>query len=391
MRILDILTEAKKKKKKATKTRLDPKCWKGKKIGKPKTKVKGGVRVNNCVPKESLKESITPISRAAAETIDLNDPKNKQLWLRYGHYTPGDWLKEFPSLGEYNAKMLANYAEAGWVHGPYSDESKQRVVYHAKQLIDNQESSATNENILHRAARWISKKLSDFAGIKDIDYGRYVTELPNGQTIMFEISDKGLWVFTPKEMNAPKLRAFIERQVKAGHYSPAPNDMQRAYMQSLNKPKPPPSTPPVNTTPPPAAPTNPPNGKNIVQFPKKENQLAEGDVLFIEAGDTLIETTVVYESNGRIVVELDDTALNLIEAKYHGRTVPLGKPMKGDVKKSKVYVRKPNGNIVKVNFGDKKMRIKKSNPKRRKSFRARHNCKSPGPRWKARYWSCRAW
>jgi len=79
------------------------------------------------------------------------------------------------------------------------------------------------------------------------------------------------------------------------------------------------------------------------------------------------------------------------EAKYQGREVPLGKPMAGDVKKSKVYVRKPNGKVVKVNFGDKKMRIKKSNPSRRKSFRARHNCKNPGPRWKARYWSCRAW
>jgi hypothetical protein len=79
------------------------------------------------------------------------------------------------------------------------------------------------------------------------------------------------------------------------------------------------------------------------------------------------------------------------EAEYQGRNVPLGKKMAGDVKKSKVYVRKPNGNIVKVNFGDKKMRIKKSNPARRKSFRARHNCKNPGPRWKARYWSCRSW
>jgi len=79
------------------------------------------------------------------------------------------------------------------------------------------------------------------------------------------------------------------------------------------------------------------------------------------------------------------------EAKYHGRTVPLGKKMKGDVKKSKVYVRKPNGNIVKVEFGDPNMRIKKSNPKRRKSFRARHHCENPGPRWKARYWSCRSW
>ena len=83
--------------------------------------------------------------------------------------------------------------------------------------------------------------------------------------------------------------------------------------------------------------------------------------------------------------------IDMDEAKYQGREVPLGKKMAGDVKKSKVYVRKPNGNIVKVNFGDKKMRIKKSNPKRRKSFRARHNCKNPGPRWKARYWSCRSW
>jgi hypothetical protein len=79
------------------------------------------------------------------------------------------------------------------------------------------------------------------------------------------------------------------------------------------------------------------------------------------------------------------------EAKYQGREVSLGKPMQGDVKKSKVYVRGPKGNVVKVNFGDKKMKIKKSNPKRRKSFRARHNCANPGPRWKARYWSCRAW
>lgn len=79
------------------------------------------------------------------------------------------------------------------------------------------------------------------------------------------------------------------------------------------------------------------------------------------------------------------------EAKYQGRDVPLGKPMKGDVKKSKVYVRGPKGNVVKVNFGQKGMKIKKNIPGRRKNFRARHNCDNPGPRWKARYWSCRAW
>lgn len=80
------------------------------------------------------------------------------------------------------------------------------------------------------------------------------------------------------------------------------------------------------------------------------------------------------------------------EAEYQGRTVKLGKPMQGDVKKFKVYVRNPKtGKTVKVNFGDPNMRIKKSNPKRRKSFRARHNCANPGPRTSARYWSCRKW
>ena len=80
------------------------------------------------------------------------------------------------------------------------------------------------------------------------------------------------------------------------------------------------------------------------------------------------------------------------EAEYRGRKVKLNKPMRGDVKKFKVFVKDPKtGNVKKVNFGDKKMRIKKSNPKRRKSFRARHNCKNPGPKTKARYWSCRKW
>ena len=85
------------------------------------------------------------------------------------------------------------------------------------------------------------------------------------------------------------------------------------------------------------------------------------------------------------------------EAEYQGRKVKLGKPMQGDTKKFKVYVKNPKGNVVKVNFGqggDAKggtMRIRKDNPKARKSFRARHNCDNPGPRHKARYWSCRKW
>lgn len=81
----------------------------------------------------------------------------------------------------------------------------------------------------------------------------------------------------------------------------------------------------------------------------------------------------------------------LLEAEYQGRTVPLGKPMRGDSKKFKVYVKNQKGKVVKVNFGAKGMNIKKNNPVRRKAFRARHNCDNPGPRWKARYWSCRKW
>ncbi len=97
-----------------------------------------------------------------------------------------------------------------------------------------------------------------------------------------------------------------------------------------------------------------------------------------------------------------EPADKMSEAEYQGRKVPLGKPMRGDTKKFKVYVRDPKtGNVKKVNFGhggtsakragQKTMKIKKSNPARRKSFRARHNCDNPGPRTKARYWSCRAW
>ena len=88
----------------------------------------------------------------------------------------------------------------------------------------------------------------------------------------------------------------------------------------------------------------------------------------------------------------------LLEAEYQGRNVKLGKIMQGDVKKFKVYVKNDKGNVVKVNFGfggssagGKRMVIKKNNPERRKNFRARMNCDSPGPRWKARYWACRTW
>lgn len=119
-----------------------------------------------------------------------------------------------------------------------------------------------------------------------------------------------------------------------------------------------------------------------------------------------LEVPVVEHSNGRVVLAPDQLVYDFLneeeilidddeqlnEAEYQGRKVQLGKPMSGDVKKYKVYVKDPQtGNVKKVNFGDKKLSIKRDNPSRRKNFRARHKCSTAKDRTSARYWSCRMW
>ena len=106
------------------------------------------------------------------------------------------------------------------------------------------------------------------------------------------------------------------------------------------------------------------------------------------------QTGEVYEYERKGIYKKDGrTLIPAKGAEYQGRKVKLGKPFRtpDGPKKSSVYVKNDKGNVVKVNFGDPNMSIKKDNPNRRKRFRARHNCDNPGPRWKARYWSCRAW
>ena len=86
--------------------------------------------------------------------------------------------------------------------------------------------------------------------------------------------------------------------------------------------------------------------------------------------------------------------LELTESEYQGKKVKLNDPIRTSEnpnKKFKVYVKNEAGKVVVVRFGDPNMSIKRDDPNRRKSFRARHNCDSPGPRHKARYWSCRKW
>ena len=118
----------------------------------------------------------------------------------------------------------------------------------------------------------------------------------------------------------------------------------------------------------------------------------------VAAGKKLNERNICEACALALVSDIKNGSLgNINEAEYQGRKVKLSKPMQGDVKKFKVYVKNPKGNVVKVNFGQGgnakggTMRIRKNNPKARANFRARHNCDSPGPKHKARYWSCRKW
>ena len=129
----------------------------------------------------------------------------------------------------------------------------------------------------------------------------------------------------------------------------------------------------------------------------EENSPQTGDGIYLELGESVIETEIIGETDDGYVLFVDEEAEKILqktvtsEATYQGKNVPLNKPMSGDVAKSKVYVKGPSGRVVKVNFGDKNMAIKKHIPSRRKSFRARHRCETPGPKHKARYWSCKAW
>jgi len=141
--------------------------------------------------------------------------------------------------------------------------------------------------------------------------------------------------------------------------------------------------------------------KKIEELSESNNQVVNlHDNFDIELSEHfVIETKVVGFEHDGVIVEADEAMLEfldlngvLLEAEYQGRKVTLNKPMAGDVKKSKVYIKDPKtGNVKKVNFGDKEMRIKKSNPARRKSFRARHKCDTAKDKTTARYWSCRAW
>lgn len=178
--------------------------------------------------------------------------------------------------------------------------------------------------------------------------------------------------------------------------------------------------------------------ENQTDTKKNSNKPQLGDAFDISLSkDYNIESIVVEATDDAIVIELDQAAIDYLkqngvrlgeethgnskiydkcwkgyrkvsgkkrgekgscvkikEAEYQGRKVTLNKPTSNpDGKsKSKVYVKDPKtGNVRKITFGDPNMRIKKSNPERRKSFRARHKCDSAKDKTTARYWSCKSW
>ncbi|MEY4334639.1 MAG: Pelagibacter phage [Bacteroidota bacterium] len=105
-----------------------------------------------------------------------------------------------------------------------------------------------------------------------------------------------------------------------------------------------------------------------------------GEIFYYDVRD-------IYEKNGKPLVYIGKAS------EYQGKKVTLNKPFRtpDGPKKFSVYVKNEKGNVVKVNFGDPNMEIKKDIPARRKSFRARMRCETPGPKWKARYWACKSW
>ena len=120
-------------------------------------------------------------------------------------------------------------------------------------------------------------------------------------------------------------------------------------------------------------------------YESKQIDLIPADVELISETD--IGEYGVFEGSK---VPLDLPMFN--EAEYQGKKVKLNDPIRGGSKKFYVYTKNEKGNIVKVSFGDTTgLSIKRDDPARRRSFRARHNCDNPGPKWKARYWSCYQW
>ena len=307
------------------KRRLDPKCWTGYK--KQGTKMKGGVRVNNCVP-EAAPDAVRAAGGLALGS--LTGVGGALIGQMFAPFLGGAAGGVVGAVGGYKAG--AEMTDALWDKVSSMLGGKDKAVYagieHAKAANAGKKTFNYNgkEFPVTLAPQEVKPAISALDSVKE--------------SILGELIGWGQASKAKKPVPKRNEPTAGERLAKSGDKR---SELQRKFDAG------------------------------------KKNWFAEEETY---DGDEF------YEAYGDLWFNEDE---QLDEAEYQGRKVPLGKPMRGDVKKFKVYVKNEKGNVVKVNFGDPDMKIKKSNPARRKSFRARHNCANPGPRTKARYWSCRKW
>ena len=399
------------------KVRLDPKCWKGKKIGNPKTKIKGGVRVNNCVPEgqqdvaESTEQSLQKKIQAKRDALGL---AREQRRARGQHQQGQREIKLQAEIDELSNQLTQMKKQD--VAEDISSTKKKISKYEELALAANRAGDDAKCKQYQQKIQVLKQKMSQ--GVAEGYTGRETKDgtwrvFKDGQAVAvagpFNSRDEAhAWIKKHKQgvSEAKSLKKRVRvvqgehagktgwiREIKHGIHSTAP---KRYYVdidgggQADNLPA---SALRLLKN-------QSDNQKGMAEggYPSPHNYDSDEDYYAAvnrylgkkgpRPGDDDWEETAPGDDIPSRRRHRDD---DMDEAKYQGREVPLGKKMAGDVAKSKVYVRKPNGKVVKVNFGDKNMRIKKSNPARRKSFRARHNCDNPGPRWKARYWSCKSW
>ena len=334
------------------------KCWKGyRKVGtKPGTGKNAGKRVNDC---EKIGEGSYPFAgkkvghkEGPAGQLKGTDPKGYPKGKLVGSSESFDQstLEGFGSMEEQVQKLLKKFDSNMNEIGGYGDPDIKEIIQHLK----NGDVESAVEVV------WYAYTDQDGG---EIDMDAYIEDL---EADFEELVDGGDQDTTEGKMSEVDIdlqtlanRGDEEDLIAAleGEFGPDVADVLQNMMEDL---------------------------KDELAAKGMNDVMNDQDKMIEMLWDKIVDEYSGNDSN-------EDYESIKMEAEYRGKKVPLGKKLPGDVKKSKVYVRKPNGKVVKVNFGDKKMRIKKSNPKRRKSFRARHNCKNPGPRWKARYWSCRSW
>ena len=350
--------------------RLDPKCWKGYK--KQGTKMKGGIRVNNCVKKEGVEmnekanvERIkSPMTGKTIEYIILNgEPFDKS-----GGKLPYNDYYDIMLANNYGSDIAINTAYKDYVDANMNVRGY-NPGHPSKTEGRIEDTFATDRIDKHDKPEKKKDKKQESIQVGD----ELMIETAEGEGIVVPVlhvvGENILvgWDELAEDIVVEGARQLEELRKLAG----IEITEDKGYTFDTDGPD------------------------LVITSPEGKTKVLK-DFTYFDEDPSQAELKSFFNT-GKSLRDQD-----LDEAEYQGRKVKLNKPTRGDVKKFKVYVKDPKtGNVKKVNFGhggssakkagQKTMKIKKSNPARRKSFRARHNCDNPGPKTKARYWSCRAW